>query len=303
MDCGLWSAVHSGCRPRLPIQWLPSRRTAQWRTPWKTRQESPVLNLQFLSLGTSLCCRRRFKPRKSQTAHPKNGARRLHGKSGAMSRRALNGWLAADEKVHEIRAFVYGALQLAKCNRKLGCVGGSRSQRPIHWVAPPTEWVNVNSDGAYHKSSGMASTGGLIRDSNGTWLGGFMRNIGICSLAGAELWGLFHGLTMVWDMGFRQVEAEVDNVNIVGFVNNTEDLRGVSSGLVLSIRELLSREWRVKTSHILREANFAADSLASLATSAPFGLQVLSDPPPSVIPWLAHDGSGSSYPRHMFCLT
>ena len=33
----------------------------------------------------------------------------------------------------------------------------------IGWDAPPTGWFKINSDGAMKKSSGLASTGGLLR--------------------------------------------------------------------------------------------------------------------------------------------
>ena len=36
-------------------------------------------------------------------------------------------------------------------------------------------------------------------------------NIGHFTVTGAELWGLFQGLQLVWNIGIRQLQVEVDN--------------------------------------------------------------------------------------------
>ncbi|PNX70361.1 hypothetical protein L195_g057316 [Trifolium pratense] len=44
-----------------------------------------------------------------------------------------------------------------------------------------------------HMSAGC---GGLLRNSDGQWLGGFSRNLGRCSAYLAELWGFYHGFCL-----------------------------------------------------------------------------------------------------------
>lgn len=65
-------------------------------------------------------------------------------------------------------------------------------------LGPPTDWVKLNSDGAYKSSVGLAGAGGLVRDSTGAWVAGFTYMIGTCSSTRAELWGVFTGLNFVW---------------------------------------------------------------------------------------------------------
>ncbi|CAA0842427.1 Putative methyltransferase family protein [Striga hermonthica] len=64
---------------------------------------------------------------------------------------------------------------------------------------------------------------------------------------------------------------------------------GVNGSLIRGVRELIARDWEVRLLHDWRESNFAADSLASLATRSPAGLHVLQHPPDDVNPWLEHN--------------
>ncbi|KAH1080815.1 hypothetical protein J1N35_020576 [Gossypium stocksii] len=58
------------------------------------------------------------------------------------------------------------------------------------WQRPESGWFKVNTDSARQLDSGFAATGGLVKDENGVWHSGFARNIGICSIVEAELWGI-----------------------------------------------------------------------------------------------------------------
>lgn len=70
----------------------------------------------------------------------------------------------------------------------------SRVEKLIGWEAPRVVWIKINTDGASHGNPGLAAAGGVLRDGDGNWLGGFALNIGICSAQLAELWG--GGVTM-----------------------------------------------------------------------------------------------------------
>jgi hypothetical protein len=45
-----------------------------------------------------------------------------------------------------------------------------------------------------NKNSMSAECGGLIRGSNGKWLGGFSKFVGSCSVCVAKLWGVLEEL-------------------------------------------------------------------------------------------------------------
>jgi hypothetical protein len=56
----------------------------------------------------------------------------------------------------------------------------------IAWQQPEEGWVVLNTDGASRRDV-AAGCGGLLRNSNGQWIGGFSRHLGMCSAYFAEL--------------------------------------------------------------------------------------------------------------------
>ncbi|KAL8170329.1 hypothetical protein V2J09_022133 [Rumex salicifolius] len=63
----------------------------------------------------------------------------------------------------------------------------NKSTIDISWLKPSLGWFTINTNGAVRGELGLASAGGCIRDQLGTWLGGFVVNIGSCSVITAEL--------------------------------------------------------------------------------------------------------------------
>ncbi|EEF37467.1 conserved hypothetical protein [Ricinus communis] len=99
----------------------------------------------------------------------------------------------------------------------------------------------------------------------GMWIHGFVVNIGRCSITGAGLWGLYHGLTLAWKLGIRKLLVKVDSMCAVPLVTGEKDISSSYAPLVSGIRSMLGQNWQVSVSHVYREANFAADGLASFA--------------------------------------
>jgi ribonuclease HI len=62
--------------------------------------------------------------------------------------------------------------------------------------------------------------GGLLRDSEGNWLGGFVRSMGSCSSLLAELWALKDGLLLANSLGFSTIFIEVDAEMVVLLLKN-----------------------------------------------------------------------------------
>ncbi|MCI66699.1 ribonuclease H protein, partial [Trifolium medium] len=75
----------------------------------------------------------------------------------------------------------------------------------VAWKPPRTGWVKINTDEAC-REDGCTGCGGLIKGSEGEWLGGFAKSLGSCHAFVAELWGVFEGLKLARRMGFDFVE-------------------------------------------------------------------------------------------------
>jgi ribonuclease HI len=105
-------------------------------------------------------------------------------------------------------------------------------------------WVKLNTDGA-SKEEGWAGCGGIIRGSDGEWLGGFAKNLGRCSAFVAELWGVYEGLSYVRRLGFREIMLDVDSSYVAHVLTKgvTDSIMGRS--LVTAIRRLLEIDWHV----------------------------------------------------------
>lgn len=69
-------------------------------------------------------------------------------------------------------------------------------------------WYKLNSDWASLGNPGKAGGGGLIRDSQGSWVKGYMRNIGVATSVKAEFWALRDGLLLASQMGIAQLVVE-----------------------------------------------------------------------------------------------
>ncbi|KAK8483484.1 hypothetical protein V6N11_082011 [Hibiscus sabdariffa] len=66
----------------------------------------------------------------------------------------------------------------------LSSVGGrlviDQRSRLAVWKPPVPNKVKLNIDGACRTRDGVASCGGVFRNSNGTWLAGFSKYVGRC---------------------------------------------------------------------------------------------------------------------------
>ncbi|CAI9097378.1 OLC1v1033781C1 [Oldenlandia corymbosa var. corymbosa] len=187
-----------------------------------------------------------------------------------------------DRRMGEIAHKVRGIEEAVQHKRIMGSSKVVKMTRMLSWKPPPMDWLKLNSDGEINGDTGMASAGGVIRDSNGIWKGGFLMNIGFYSVIGAELWGLFQGLNLTWESGYKKIEAEVDNQSIVVMIFKENRPTCAHEGLVKAIKELLSRNWNVKLYYNHRECNFVVDYLAFLAATNPGGFTRLDLPPPGV---------------------
>ncbi|OMO87284.1 reverse transcriptase [Corchorus capsularis] len=81
----------------------------------------------------------------------------------------------------------------------------SNAGRMIVWRTPPDGVLLLNTDGSSRLVDGHASAGGLIKDSNGLWVAGFLLNIGITGSLEAELWGIRQG---DWIVDIRHICRE-----------------------------------------------------------------------------------------------
>ncbi|CAJ2675557.1 unnamed protein product [Trifolium pratense] len=166
--------------------------------------------------------------------------------------------------VQQVTKRVEEYYQASKVNGILGCREGMLVQ--IGWQPPNGSFVKLNTDGA-RKNNGRAGCGGVIRGSQGEWLGGFAKGVGSCSAFVAELLGVYEGLSYARRMGFMFIELNIDSAMVVQVINTGRLKSPFGLTLVKNIRRLVDMEWEVHITHAYRESNQCADALANIGCS------------------------------------
>jgi ribonuclease HI len=168
--------------------------------------------------------------------------------------------------------------------------------RWIVWKAPEEGWVKLNTDGA-SKGKGLLGCGGIIRDHQGNWCGGFAKFVGTGSALIAELWGVLEGLKLAGRKGYRKVEVNIDSISVVKMIMHGGTSSALGFSLVKSIRRLLDDRWDVKILHSYREANKCADALASMGCILDCNIVFFETCPSSIRNLFSADVMGFSTPR------
>ncbi|CAN1786718.1 Putative ribonuclease H protein At1g65750 [Linum perenne] len=197
------------------------------------------------------------------------------------------------------RAVAWARVVSAAQNRDGRTLGDSTEcQRvDIAWEPGPSGWSTINTDGAFDRISGRAAAGGLIRNELGHCTAAFTMNIGCCTIMRAELRGAIAGLRCAWDLGLRKVELQVDSKSVIDLFNDNDTPTHQHAMEVLDFQELCKRDWEIRTRHVFREGNRAADFLAGLGSSYPLGTHPISVTDARLGLHLRYDCLGISEPR------
>ena len=186
---------------------------------------------------------------------------------------------------------VYKAIEYFHCAGK-ALMSKHKIMKQIKWDKPTNGWRKLNVDGASMGNSGMAGGGGLLRDDEGSWLGGFARRIGFANSFNAELWALRDGLMLCNHLNVQAVNIELDAKSIVDAINVQGKSDSVVSSILEDCRHLIAMTPQTTVTHVFREANRSADCLANLGLNLDVDFILYSSPPVDLIPCLEADCRG-----------
>jgi ribonuclease HI len=142
---------------------------------------------------------------------------------------------------------------------------------PLHWVKPDFGFFKLNVDGT-RSLSGMIGAGGVIRDYNGNWCHGFMRNIGKGEVLQAEAWGLFTGLQIAKELKITHLMVESDSAVLISLIHSSQLQLHPLGTLLMNCKSIMNNFNHCSVSHIHRERNMVADCLAKKSIDHEFGL-------------------------------
>ncbi|GAU31911.1 hypothetical protein TSUD_270960 [Trifolium subterraneum] len=152
-------------------------------------------------------------------------------------------------------------------------LGRTRAISMIRWSPPKANFVKLNTDGAC-KEHIIAGCGGIVRGSEGEWIGGFAKCVGMCNAFIAEMWGVLEGLRYVRRLGFRKVELNIDSAAVVQVIKTGRLQSSTGSALARQIWKLMAMDWEVEVNHIYREANKCADALANMGSNFDYDIKI-----------------------------
>ena len=153
----------------------------------------------------------------------------------------------------------------------------SKEEKLMGWSPPRVGWLKLNTDGARKTNSGLAAAGGLLRNHFGDWVAGFSENVGVCSVLGAELWGVVYGLRLAKMKGASKLIIEVDNKQVADMLLQRVATCHKISAMVKEIQDKLYSFHEEVIQHWYREGNRCADLLALYDFSMPPGYYYFED--------------------------
>ncbi|KAF7823498.1 putative reverse transcriptase [Senna tora] len=124
---------------------------------------------------------------------------------------------------------------------------------------------------------------------------------GSCDILVAEMWGIFHGLELAWNLGHRRVIVEADSLVVVNMMKQGCSASHPCSPLVQRAHTWINRDWHIWIQHSFREGNRVVDRLAAEGHKLPIGVHILVDPPDFIVDLLLED-SQDAYPFKVHCV-
>ncbi|KAK2663530.1 hypothetical protein Ddye_002104 [Dipteronia dyeriana] len=188
---------------------------------------------------------------------------------GSTSSTAFNGdledWFL--ENLRDSKVNINFATNWLKANSPI-----SARDEIVRWLEPIEGWVKLNVNGSRNTVSGLIAVGGVLQNHKKNWLKGFVTNKGSGSIMEAELWGLYKGLLMAWNAGYKKVLVKPNSLIVVRLMHIASKQNHPNFSIIQSCKNLMLADWDCSINHIYREGNKLVDGLASMGQSKDNGI-------------------------------
>ena len=143
----------------------------------------------------------------------------------------------------------------------------------------------------------LGGGGGIIRNANGEWVGGYARAIGITTNAAAKLWALRDGLNMCIELNLPTVIIELDAKLVVDLLKKLGGSLNGNDMIVADCKVNLKKIPRIIIKHCFRVANKCVDALTRKGALLSQDFLSFSFPLSDVALLLSLDSTGIVYKR------
>ncbi|PRQ50480.1 putative ribonuclease H-like domain-containing protein [Rosa chinensis] len=166
----------------------------------------------------------------------------------------------------------------------------------VIWHPPLSPWLKLNTDGLAKGNPGPAACGGVFRNAKGLYQGGFCQGIGVQTSFHAELLAIIIGIDLAFKKGWYYLWLESDSMSVLQciFSQIFEPPWSLRTRWLNCLSQMRSMD--IRCSHIYREGNTVADSMANLGLSSS-SLKWFASPPPVIWLPLHFDTVGLPYQR------
>ncbi|KAK2358414.1 hypothetical protein QL285_095601 [Trifolium repens] len=113
----------------------------------------------------------------------------------------------------------------------------------------------------------------------------------------SELMALYHGLRLAWELNIKELICYSDSGTAINLITEPVDEWHHYAAILLNIKDILARDWRVKITHTLREGNACTDFLAKFGAHNNEALSIMVTPPAGLNLLLLADASGTWFNR------
>lgn len=176
---------------------------------------------------------------------------------------------------------------------------GRRRTEMLCWQRPPEGFHKLNVDGS-RNASGLIGAGGVLRDCDGKWCHGFMRNIGKGQVLQAESWGLATGLQIAVELHITHIEVETDSAILINLINGNDIALHPLGTIISNCKNLMTKFVQCSINHIHREKNMVADCLAKRSIQNEVGVCKLPSAPAFAAQAMLDDVAGLARPRVLY---
>ncbi|XP_062028868.1 uncharacterized protein LOC133744853 [Rosa rugosa] len=158
-----------------------------------------------------------------------------------------------------------------------------KENRLVLWHPPISPWIKLNTDGLAKGNPGPAACGGVFRDCQGRFIGGFSTTLGHHNAFFSELMAVIIGVELAFQLGWHCVWLECDSTSVVECFSKPSFVPPWQLRIPWLNCVARTRVMSFFSSHVLREGNTVADRLANLGLSSP-SLVWHTSPPVEIIP-------------------
>ena len=149
--------------------------------------------------------------------------------------------------------------------------------------------MKLNTDGSVFGDPKKAGGGGVIQNSEGDWVAGFVKKFGNVSSITAKLWAFKEELLMAKQLGIENLCVDLDATFLVYLITNPSIVNLNLEPLLFDCRNLTKTFPNCLVMHVYREANCYVDRLAKMGIDLYTEYFFLYNPPPMVVDLLALD--------------